>query len=329
MARLILGKTLRRQYDRSPVLRHSAWLVEALLVGGFWRLCSLLPVERASALGRRVMAFLGPRSRKQRQVLSNLRLMFPERTAREHAAIAREMWGNFGAVFAEYPHLGRTLHAQTDARVEIRGGEYLAACKGRPAVFVTAHLMNWEIPGSTIVFSGLPLVVVFSPLQNPYLDRMLQRYRSVPGIRLIKKADSFRPLYRELAAGNAVIILPDQRVDGARPVPFFGHDAPTTDSPARLALRFACDLVPVRVERLATASFRVTFHPPLRPSDAAARMQDQALDMTRQLNGLFEGWIRERPQDWLCTKRRWPKPAYAGQDGSKEPAGDYGRRPRT
>lgn len=316
MARLILGKTLRRHYDRSPFLRHCAWLLEAALVGGFWGVCALLPVARASALGRRVMAVLGPRSRKHHKVLSNMRLMFPGRSAQEQAAIAREMWGNFGAVFAEYPHLGRTLHRETAERVEIQGQAHLEGCLGRqrPVVFVTAHLMNWEIPGSTIVFSGLPLVVVFSPLQNPYLDRMLQRYRNVEGIRLIRKADSFRPLYRELAAGNAVIILPDQRVDGARPVPFFGHDAPTTDSPARLALRFDCDLVPVRVERLAGVRFRVTFHPPLRPNDEKVPVQDQALDMTRQLNALFESWIRERPQDWLCTKRRWPKEAYGDAD---------------
>jgi lauroyl/myristoyl acyltransferase len=25
------------------------------------------------------------------------------------------------------------------------------------------------------------------------------------------------------------------------------------------------------------------------------------------VNGLFERWIRAQPQDWVCTKRRWPK----------------------
>jgi KDO2-lipid IV(A) lauroyltransferase len=29
--------------------------------------------------------------------------------------------------------------------------------------------------------------------------------------------------------------------------------------------------------------------------------------MTRQLNEVFERWIRQAPEQWLCLKRRWPK----------------------
>jgi len=317
MARLIFAKTLRRFYDRSIVLRRTAWLLEMALVGPFWGLCALLPVERAAGLGRRLMAVLGPRSNKHRQVLRNLHLMFPDKGAQELTSIAREMWGNIGAVLGEYPHLTRTIHTQTAERVEIEGKENLDRYLGqkRPVVFVGAHLVNWEIPGSTIIFSGLPLVVVYGPLQNPYLDRLLYRYRNTKGIHLIRKADSFRPLYREMAKGHAVFILPDQRVDGSKSVPFFGHDAQTTDSPARLALCFDCDLVPVQVEPLEGMRFRVTFHPPIQPAEGTVTVHEQALEMTRQLNTLFESWIRERPQNWLCTKRRWPKPAYDDDAG--------------
>ena len=50
-----------------------------------------------------------------------------------------------------------------------------------------------------------------------------------------------------------------------------------------------------------------------------AKVQEQALDMTRQLNDLFESWIRKRPQDRLCTKRRWPKEAYGDDAGLENP----------
>ena len=33
----------------------------------------------------------------------------------------------------------------------------------------------------------------------------------------------------------------------------------------------------------------------------------QVLQMTRKVNALFESWIREHPDQWMCTKRRWPK----------------------
>jgi lauroyl/myristoyl acyltransferase len=29
--------------------------------------------------------------------------------------------------------------------------------------------------------------------------------------------------------------------------------------------------------------------------------------MTQRVNARFEQWIRERPEQWQCTKRRWPR----------------------
>jgi Kdo2-lipid IVA lauroyltransferase/acyltransferase len=99
----------------------------------------------------------------------------------------------------------------------------------------------------------------------------------------------------------------DRRVDDGVPIRFFGHDKLSTIVPARLALKFQCELVPIQVERLQDARFRVTFHPPVRPADPGAEETDQAIDMIQQVHRLFEEWIRQNPQDWLCSKRLWPR----------------------
>ena len=87
---------------------------------------------------------------------------------------------------------------------------------------------------------------------------------------------------------------------------FFGRDALTSISPARLALKFDCDLVPVQVERTGGARFRVTFHRPVKPDGDATDSQARALQLTRKINEHFEAWIRKRPEQWICWKRRWP-----------------------
>jgi KDO2-lipid IV(A) lauroyltransferase len=92
-------------------------------------------------------------------------------------------------------------------------------------------------------------------------------------------------------------------------VPFFGIDMNTTITPARLALRYDCELIPIRVERLNGARFRVTFHAPVTPPEGVTDEHRKVLAMTRKVNDLFEAWITETPQDWLCSKRRWPKDA--------------------
>jgi KDO2-lipid IV(A) lauroyltransferase len=73
----------------------------------------------------------------------------------------------------------------------------------------------------------------------------------------------------------------------------------------------------VQIQRLEGARFRVIFHSPVTADDAAAPEDQQILQMTGKLNALFEDWIRERPHEWMCTKRRWPKhlmkPNWAGK----------------
>ena len=54
---------------------------------------------------------------------------------------------------------------------------------------------------------------------------------------------------------------------------------------------------------------REGFEPPVTATAGITDEHMKILDMTRQLNELFETWIREQPRDWLCSKRRWAKDA--------------------
>ncbi len=56
--------------------------------------------------------------------------------------------------------------------------------------------------------------------------------------------------------------------------------------------------------------FKVTYHGTIKPRDATKDLRAQALDMTAQINAAFESWIRERPDQWYCSKRRWARRAH-------------------
>ena len=166
---------------------------------------------------------------------------------------------------------------------------------------------NWELTGAAASLQGIPMTAIYAPSQNPFIDRMLRRRREALGCRLVSLDEGARPLMRELAEGRSVGLVVDTRDDDGVPVPFFGLDKLTTLAPARLALRFGCDLIPARIERLAPARFRLTVHEPIRPDPALASDKEQAIQMMSEVNRLFEQWIRERPEQWLCIKRTWPK----------------------
>ncbi|MHA7815362.1 MAG: lysophospholipid acyltransferase family protein [Pseudohaliea sp.] len=284
--------------------RRIAWRAQALALGAFWACAGLLPARLAAAAGGRLFRWLGPLTRKQRFVARNLELAYPDLDPGTREAIAREVWSNFGAVLAEYPHLGRYAGGDADAlATEVHPATRALIDEGRPAVFVTAHLANWELPGLALSRLGIPLSVVYAPQSNPFVDAMLQHHRSALGCTFVPKTDSIRTLLGALKAGRSVGLLPDQRTDFGEPLPFFGRPAITAISPAWLALRRGCPLVPVRVERLAHGRYRVQVLAPLE-GDAPSRAG--VLALSRRLNALFEAWIRERPGQWLCMRRRWP-----------------------
>jgi KDO2-lipid IV(A) lauroyltransferase len=309
VAALFLSSAIRKRIDRVAALRRARWRVEAGLLGLLWRVCAALEPRSASAFGRRFLRAVGPLVGKSAHVERNLMLAFPDLSASERAALRREVWGNAGAVLGEYPHFKAICHDDFEGHFEFvekwNLDDYRAG--KRHGVFVSAHVGNWELCAAAAGRQGIPITVIYAPSRNPFIDRMLRRRREALGCRLVSLEEGARPLIRELGEGRSVGLVVDTRDDDGVPIPFFGLDKLTTLAPARLALRFDCDLIPVRIERLGHARFRLTVYETIRPDPALASDKDRAVQMMRDVNRAFEHWIRERPQQWLCIKRAWPR----------------------
>jgi KDO2-lipid IV(A) lauroyltransferase len=323
VAALFLNSALRKRIDRVASLKRARWRMEAALLSLFWRVSSRLEPQAASALGQRLLRSVGPYLAKNPHVRRNLRLAFPELSEAELARLGREIFASAGAVLAEYPHLNAICHDEFDRHVEYveryNLDDYRAGRKH--GLFVSAHVGNWELTAAAAIRQGIPITVIYAPSRNPFIDRMLRDRRAALGCGLVSLEEGARPLMRELAEGRSVGLIVDTRDDDGVPVPFFGLDKLTTLAPARLALRFGCELIPARVERLGPARFRLTAYEPIRPDLKLTSDKEQVLQMMAELNRLFEQWIRERPEQWLCIKRNWPK--------TREPAGmaDEGHGP--
>jgi KDO2-lipid IV(A) lauroyltransferase len=312
MARFILGHSLRKLGETHGLVERVLYRIDHAFFSLLLWIMRRLGPRTASRLGARIGGALGPRFKKSLALDENLRIALPDIASVDRKRIAAQCWANAGAVFAEYAHID-TLGDLSRAHIETRVLGDIAAFRdrSRPALFCTMHQANWELAGAAIVGLGAPLAVVYSPPTNPMLDALLAQWRSRIGAEMLPRDESMRPMIRALAAGRSLGIVMDRRVDSGKSVPFFGHPKPTTLIPARLAIRFGYELVPLRVERAGPASIRVTLYPPL-PVPAGDDEVERAIAMTTQLHGLFEQWVKERPGDWFPSKRLWPKDVYAG-----------------
>ena len=150
---------------------------------------------------------------------------------------------------------------------------------------------------------------VYRPVNNPFVDRWLVRQRQANGPKeqIAKGARGTRRIFTLLRAGKPIFIVVDQKTNEGVPAPFFGRDAMTTPAPAALSLKLDAIIMPISIERLGGARFRMTAHPRIEfePSDDHAR---DVLALTTRINEAIERCIRYRPSQWLWIHRRWPKP---------------------
>ena len=308
MAEFIIGSPLRKVARQRPWLQRALWRADYALVWSLTKLFSLLPVDFASRVGQRVGAWVGPRLKRKTAIYrENIRIAFPELSEDEIDQLVKESWGRAGRVLAEYPHLEQILREEERLQIEIRERIPTYDDPSKPCVIVTAHVSNWEVVCSAMAKLGMPNVSLYTPPTNPYLDRMLADSREALNCELLPRDNSARLLMRALKQGRTAGIVADRRIDEGRPVRFFGRDKLSTTMPAKLALKFDCALVPVQVERLRDARYRVTFHEPVRASDPLADENTRAEDMTAQVHRHYENWIRQHPEDWFCSKRLWDK----------------------
>ena len=174
-------------------------------------------------------------------------------------------------------------------------------------MFVTAHVGAWQVVNLISRQQNLTITVVFAEESNPQVRDIMHRLRKAFGVKLLPTHAGIRPLLRELNAGNSIGLAMDTRLDTGEPLPFFGVDALTNTSAARLALLSGTALMPIRGERLRPGHFRVSVMAPIVSPVPDAKLAEQAIAMTRLINEHFEEWIRATPDHWMCLKRRWPK----------------------
>ena len=293
--------------------RYLVWPLQAALFTMVLALLATLPRHLADRVGGAVTGFLGPRFSNQhaRAMGRNLAVAFPALSEKERLGIQKKIWRHLGRVLSTYSHLPPLLRRPgLGGAVEVEGIEHLrAASDAGPFLLAGAHFGHWELAGCYAAILGNKVAALYTPESNPWIDRLIRHLRQKASAesRLIPRGpNAVRRMMEVLREGSALFIIVDQRVDDGEWLPFFGLPAQTTTTPARLARRFNCSIVPARALLLPNGRYRLTYYEPLRP-DLTRDADEDVRATTIRLNQLFESWIREDPGQWLCMKRRWPK----------------------
>jgi KDO2-lipid IV(A) lauroyltransferase len=273
-------------------------------------LADSLPLGAAFGLARLLAdAYRRLDARRRRLALDNVVRAGVAASGREAAGIVRDSFRSFALTaveslrFKDY-FTAENWRARTELDLPPRSLETVTR-RDTGMIIASAHFGNWEVAGKLMSFLT-PVTAIARPMNNPYVDRVLQRRSAGTRLALTPKhgvgAGRFIDVLRR---GDALALLIDLHARRhAMRIDFFGRAAATHTTPALLHLRTGAPIAFGYCLRTGPMRFRLTVHEPIEPPRTGARESDVRAILTA-LTRQLEDRIRSHPGQFLWSQRRW------------------------
>lgn len=276
-----------------------------------------LPLEAAASASawawRRLAPLINPK--RHARALANLEIAFPEKGLDERKAIANAHWENLGRVMVETMRLDEILNEKD--RIELTNPNVFMRYRDKlgPIVGISLHMGNWELAVWPLTIAGANPAAVYRSVNNPYVDRYLreQRRELYPGGLLGRggvegehgeSQRTARVILDYVRRGGRLGMVCDLYDRTGIPVPFFGRDALTQAIGVIIARRVGARIWLARCVRKEKSSrFWIELKELRIP-----RTADQTADIRWSMNEMqriFEEWVRDHPEQWMWSNRRW------------------------
>ena len=280
------------------------YFVEFLIIIFLLVIFKILGFKLASSLGGLIGRLVGPLFRSKKKILSNISKALPEIEEKNTELIVKKMWENYGRILSEYMFIKNFRNSKYKKFLTIEGQEILDELKDskEPVVFISGHFNNFELMAMQIEKSGINLAAIYRPLNNIFLNKIMEKIRTKYICRKqIKKGGSgTRELLESFKNNYSIAIMIDQRVSESIKVDFFNQKASTTTIPAQLFKKFGSKIVPVYIERINGVYFKMTVSRPI-----IFEKESTIEEITLKLNKWLEKMILINPGQWIWSHDRW------------------------
>ncbi len=232
------------------------------------RVLGRLPLRWLHALGAGLgRLMLWRHGRTVRHTAVNLRIARPALDEAAQKRLLREVMGEAGKSITEIVKVwGGGAERALGLVREVRGEALLdaALASGKGVIIAAPHLGCWELLNYWLC-RRTSMAILYRPPRLAAVEQLLRKVRGALAPEQVRaEGAGVRTLYKRLAAGGTVGILPDQkpRAGEGQPAPFFGRPALTMVLLPRLAARTGATVLYAFAERLPRgAGFRIHLLP--------------------------------------------------------------------
>ena len=285
-------------------MKNIIYFFQFFFISLFFLIFKFLRLKLSSAIGGKLFQIVGPIFRSNKLIRENIKKALPQLNNEEIKKINKQMWNNYGRIFSEYMFLKNFRYNLNQSNITIHGQEILDEIKksNTPVIFVSGHFSNFELMAMQIEKSGIKLAAIYRPLNNKFLNTIMERIRKkyICKEQIKKGISGVRDIVKFYKKNYSTALMIDQRVSEGIKVNFFKHKALTTTIPAQLVKKYKMPIVPVFIERFENIKFKITFQKPIYFSDDAS-----IENITSKLNEGLEKMIISKPEQWIWSHNRW------------------------
>ncbi len=239
-------------------------------------------------------------------IITNLKASFPEATEKEIKQMVSDVYKNLADVTVEGIKAFSMTPSQVRKRHRIVNPELIDAYlnKGKSIIAVPAHFNNWEwgslSPG---LFTKYPIIALYKPLSNQYIDRFVKWSRSKFGTTLASIYKTGFLFERNAGKPSVYIMAADQSPSNAKKsvwVQFMNRDTAFLHGPEKYARLYDMPVMYGDVQRVKrgyyTLEITVLAENPTELPEG---------EITKRYAAKLEELIRKNPGSWLWSHRRW------------------------
>jgi Kdo2-lipid IVA lauroyltransferase/acyltransferase len=298
--------------DRKKKFRLLRWpplqLFVYLILRSVVMVVSMFPYEKAPDIARFLAWVIRSIDRKHvRIALKNINASQGYVPTGDPDRFVRRVYRHLALGLIEMLMIPRIIQrGALESVVRYRGFEVINALlkENRGVITTVGHLGSWEFIALSGPRAGYRLNSVARPIENPWVDRYLNSFRTSTGQEIISKYNAVGLMIRALQRKEILVVQVDQDAKSSGVfVKFFGRPASTHRSPAVLSLKYGAPILPINIYREGGLHHAVAGEP-IRPEDYKNHpdpVKAIAQEYTRQL----EGFIRAHPDQWFWLHDRW------------------------
>ena len=280
------------------------YFFQFLLIVIFFFIFKILGYRISSNFGGKLFEIVGPLFRSKQLIHSNILKAMPNSNMKNIKNITKLMWNNYGRVFAEYVFIKNFRYGKLNSRIEIEGQDILDKIKkfNKQVVFISGHFANFELMALHLEKSGIPLSTIYRPLNNIFLNKIMERIRNkyICEKQIKKGIGGMKKLIRLKKDNYSTALMIDQRVSEGIKSNFFNKEAFTTTIPSQLVKKFKIPVVPIFIERIDNINFKIIIKEPISFTE-----EDSIKKITDELNIILEKMILQKPGQWIWSHNRW------------------------